>query len=272
MRATVHDLIRLAYRAIVATRYCDPAHEGHMEPVRTLKSAARRAYEIGGRAYLASVQRREARLSAYGEREINEGTAQYPFALSALRDYAAHDVLDVGTGLSSWPRLLADCGFHVTAVDEFSNYWGSRPFNRHFLVQRDDITQSRLEREFDALTCLNVMMAVVNYRDAIAGMFRLVRPGGLIVLSFPYNELKPVENIYAHVDAGYGQNFRFPCRVYSRADIDRWLSENPAECVAQEHYLMFTGEFWTTGNRVPQREVSADEPHQFTAVAVRKRL
>lgn len=227
-------------------------------------------YEAGARAYLAPTLRHEARQS--GSAEINEGAVQYALALRALTDHAAHDVLDVGTGLSSWPQLLADCGFHVTAVDEFSRYWegASRPFNRHFLVQRDDITHPRLERVFDGLTCLNVMMAVVDDRAAIAGMFRLVRPGGVIVLSFPYNELKPVENVYVLPDAGYGQSFRFPCRVYSRADIYRWLSQNPGECISQERYRMFSGEFWTMGVRVPPRQVSSDEPHQFTTVVIRK--
>jgi SAM-dependent methyltransferase len=235
-----------------------------------LKTALRSAYDLGGRVYLGPVLRAEARRSAAAE--INEGAVQYALALRVLADAAAHEVLDVGTGLSSWPRLLADCGFHVTAIDEFSRYWGaSRPFNRHFLVQHDDITQSRLRGGgLDALTCLNVMMAIVDDLAAIAGMFRLVRPGGILVLSFPYNELQPVENVYALPDAGYGQNFRFPCRVYSRADISRWLGEHPGECIAQEFYKMFTGEFWTMGERVPPRLVGVDEPHQFSTVVLRR--
>lgn len=147
---------------------------------------------------------------------------------------------------------------------------GGAPFNRHFLVQHDDITKSRLEPGFDGLTCLNVMMAVVDDKAAIAGMFRLVRPGGLIILSFPYNEQKPMENVYKHPEAGYGQNFRFPCRIYTRWDIDGWLRENPGECVAQEYYRMFTGEFWTMGERVPPTAVHVGEPHQFTSVVIRK--
>src|SRR5271167_1757286 len=121
---------------------------------------ARRLYEFGGHIYLAPLLRREAR--QFGP-EINEGAVQYALALRTLTDRAAHDVLDVGTGLSAWPSLLAGCGFRVTAVDEFSRYWGAgRPFNRHFLVQQDDITRSRLAPGFDALTCLNVMMAITN--------------------------------------------------------------------------------------------------------------
>ena len=147
---------------------------------------------------------------------------------------------------------------------------GGAPFNRHFLVQHDDITKSQLEPGFDGLTCLNVMMAVVDDKAAIAGMFRLVRPGGLIILSFPYNEQTPVENVYKHPEAGYGQNFRFACRVYTRADIDGWLRENPGECLAQWHFRMFTGEFWTMGTRVPPRQVAVNQPHQFTTVVIRK--
>ncbi len=234
-----------------------------------LKASLKSAYDLGARLYLGPALRSEARHLA--SVEINEGSVQYALALRVLADAAAHDVLDVGSGLSSWPRLLADCGWRVTAIDEFSSYWGARrPFNRHFLVRRDDITQSKLPRKFDALTCLNVMMAVIDDRAAIAGMFRLVRPGGLLVLSFPYNELQSVENVYALPEAGYGQNFRFPCRVYSHTDIARWLNEHPGECIAQERYQMFTGEFWTIGNRISPRRVAIDEPHQFTTLAIRK--
>ena len=92
-----------------------------LAPTMALKSTARRLYEAGAQAYLTPTLRREARQPLP---EINEGSVQYEFALAALTKHEGRRVLDVGTGLSSWPRLLADCGFEVTAVDEFASYWG----------------------------------------------------------------------------------------------------------------------------------------------------
>jgi SAM-dependent methyltransferase len=235
-----------------------------------LKSVARQAYETGARLYLTPILRREAGTSL--TTNINEGSLAQATALLALTEAAAREVLDVGTGLVSWPQFLTDCGFHVTAIDRYSksDYWGFRPFNRHFLVQEDDITNPRLRRQFDAVTCMHVLMAIEDNDAAVAGMFSLVKPGGLIILSFPYNELRSVPNVYALPEAGYGQNFRFPCRVYCRADIDRWLRDNPAELVLQERYRVWTGELWTMGERVPPRKVSAEEPHHFSTVVIRK--
>ena len=95
-----------------------------LAPTMALKSTARRLYEAGARAYLTPTLRREAH---HPLPEINEGAVQYALALAALAKHEGRRVLDVGSGLSSWPRLLADCGFDVTAVDEFASYWGGHP-------------------------------------------------------------------------------------------------------------------------------------------------
>jgi SAM-dependent methyltransferase len=244
---------------------------GLVELTRVLKNAVMYAYEAGGRAYLTPALRHEE-----GEAftsEISEGAFQYADALRALTDANAREVLDVGTGLVCWPRLLTDCGFRVTAIDKYSRgYWSDRrPFNRHYLVHQDDITNLQREGLFDALTCLHVMMAIVDHRAAIAGMFQHVRPGGVLVLSFPYNERHGVENVYALPEAGYGQGFGFPCRIYCQEDITGWLDEYPGECIAQERYRVFSGELWTMGQRIPPERAAADEPHHFTTVVIRKR-
>jgi hypothetical protein len=79
----------------------------------------------------------------------------YAFALTALHRFSCYrDALDVGTGRSSWPALMSNCGYRVTATDEMGAYWGNRLLfhNCHFHVIRDDIRSTRIIDRFGVIT------------------------------------------------------------------------------------------------------------------------
>ena len=237
---------------------------------RRLHRAIDHARDTALRALLTPILKAE--WESRRDAEINEGAVQYPFALRALTNCAAHDILDVGTGTSAWPQLLVGSGFRVTAIDEITGYWGPAGFfNRHFYVQRGDIRRPNQSAAYDAVTCLNVMSTIVDDRVALAGMLAALRPGGRMVLSFPYNEATHVANVYELPEAGYGQGARYRCRIYSRADVDAWLEQCGVEVIEQEYYRMFRGELWTMGGRDTPRQVPVTERHHFTAVVLRRR-
>jgi SAM-dependent methyltransferase len=238
--------------------------------VRTrLRSAVLYVQEAGSRALLTPLLKAEWEGHSGGA--INEGAVGYQIALRALTDHDAREVLDVGTGTSPWPQLLVGCGFRVTAIDEVAGYWGPAGFfNRHFYVQRDDIRHPNLRQRFDFITCCNVMSTISDDQAAVAGMFRMLKPGGHLFLSFPYNETHSVDNAYELPDAGYGQNARYGCRIYSRAEIEAWLRQQSAELVEQEYYRVFTGAYWTVGERVTPAHVTVDDLHHFTAIVIRR--
>lgn len=236
---------------------------------RAARSAARRAYELGARAYLSPLLRREWRHPPW--REPNERVVEYEFALRALIACAPSEILDVGTGTTAWPHLLANCGFRVTAIDEGAGYWRRPPFNRHYHVLRDDVTASRLERRFDLVTCISVLEHIRDYRAAVAGMLGLVHPGGHVVITVPYNEHRFVDDVYRLPGAGYGADFPFIGRVYSRDEVSAWADANGARVVEQEYYEAFTGPLWTFGERIaPPRRVRVGDPHHLTALLLRK--
>jgi len=169
---------------------------------------------------------------------VNERPIEYSFALQCL-SYAssAQTVLDVGSGQSPWPSLLRTCGYMVTAIDEVESYWlNTTFFNRHFYVLKDDITKPKLSKTFDVITCISTLEHTPNHQDAIQGMFSLLRPGGFLILTFPYNEIRYVKNVYELPDAGYGQNAPYICQVYSRREVNRWLADNPAKILKQEYW------------------------------------
>lgn len=203
-----------------------------------------------------------------GERRVNERPVEYPFALTCLSELCPTSVLDVGPGTSAWPQLLANCGFEVTAVDEGHSYWGSRPANRHHYIVRDDITDPKIDRKFDAITCLSVIEHIEDHRAAVRGLRSLLHPGGHAIMSFPYNEHRFVENVYALPGVSYGQDAPYICRMYSRREIDGWLEEG-FEIERQQYHQIFTGELWAFGERLrPPKRVDASEPHHLTCLSL----
>lgn len=93
------------------------------------------------------------------------------------------------------------------------------------------------------------------------------------MLTFPYNENRYVENVYKLPEAGYGQKFSYPCQVYSRAELNRWLRDGRARIVEQEYWQFFSGELWTFGEPLrPPRQVGPTELHQLTCLLIQKSL
>jgi 2-polyprenyl-3-methyl-5-hydroxy-6-metoxy-1,4-benzoquinol methylase len=166
---------------------------------------------------------------------------------------------------------MAKCGFRVTAIDEISSYWQGEFFNRHHYVIHDDITNPKLDRTFDAITCISVVEHIPDHLAAIRGLFKLLNPGGHLILTFPYNEERYVDNVYALLEAGYGKGASYVCQVFSREEINSWLRECPGTIIEQEYYQIFSGDLWTFGERVcPIRKVSSSELHHLTCIHIRR--
>ncbi len=203
------------------------------------------------------------------QRRINERPIEYPFALTCLSDLCPSSVLDVGTGTSAWPQLLVNCGYNVTAIDEGDSFWGHRPSNRHHYVLRDDITNPSIEGEFDAMTCLSVIEHIPDHEAAVRGLRSLLSSGGHAILSFPYNERRFIENVYALQGVSYGAHAPYICRVYSRREVQGWLAQG-FEIVRQEYYRIFTGDLWAFGQRLrPPVKTGVNEPHHLTCILLR---
>jgi hypothetical protein len=102
-------------------------------------------------------------------------------------------------------------------------------------------------------------------------MFSLLNPGGFIALTFPYNEWDYIENVYMLPGSGYGQNLSYVCQVYSRSQVDGWLARSQGKVVDQEYWRMFTGEYWTFGERLcPPVQVDRDQRHHLTCLLLQK--
>jgi SAM-dependent methyltransferase len=202
---------------------------------------------------------------------FNERPVEFAFVFRHVAKLYPRKVLDVGTGRSALPQLLRNCGCLVTAIDNVKGYWPTGMANLHYHVINDDITDCRLDDTFDLVTCISVLEHIQNSPAAVRNMFRLLNPGGHLILTFPYTECAYHRNVYTLPDSTYSRNAPYICQSYSRRAITAWLRENGGAIVEQEYWRFWDGEYWTAGNRlIPPRRVESDERHQLSCMLIRK--
>jgi 2-polyprenyl-3-methyl-5-hydroxy-6-metoxy-1,4-benzoquinol methylase/glycosyltransferase involved in cell wall biosynthesis len=114
----------------------------------------------------------------------------------------AHRALEVGPGSGVYLPTLAGLATEVVAIDIEEEYLrGLESMRRRFAnveLVRDDITRSALPAEsFDIILCSEVVEHIPDSQAALAEMHRLLRRGGVLVLSTPqrYSPLEVASKI-----------------------------------------------------------------------------
>ena len=223
-----------------------------------------------GREYTRRLTRSEFQTQRFTA--INERPIEFRFVFDHLTALQPITVLDVGTGTTALPHLMSNCGFVVTATDNVRDYWSGDMFNRHFHIVNDDIRQTGLTTTFDLITCISTLEHIPEHRKAMSNIFRLLNPGGHLILTCPYNEWQYSENVYEAPQSLYGKGSTYVCQSYSRSQLDTWLTENNGTLVFQEYWRCFTGTLWTFGERVrPPAKVTRDDTHQLSCMLLQKK-
>ncbi len=234
-----------------------------------MKKTILKVYNFIGAKYLNPILEQEQKKRPFPV--INERATEYGFSFRHLQKLCTGKLLDIGPGRSSWPHLLSTCGFDVTAIDKMEGYWSSY-FNRHYKIVNDDITNPKLKEKFQFATCLSVLEHIPDHQSAIVNIHSLIEKNGYLILTFPYNENVYHEDVYKHPQAGYGQKASFVTQVFSRKEINNWLANTSFEITDQEYYQVFTGEFWTMGERiVPCKKTTEKDLHHLTCILLRKK-
>jgi len=203
---------------------------------------------------------------------FNERAVEFSFLFSVIAKYYPKRILDVGTGTTALPHLMRNCGPLVTAIDNIKDYWAEDITNRHYHIINDDITQTEILDQFDLVTCISVLEHIEEFDKAVESMSGLMGRNGLLVVTFPYNENRYVDNVYKLPGSAYGQNAKYVTHAYCRADIDRWLSRFELEILEQDYWDYWTGDYWTVGQQIiPPVKVSKDKKHQLTCLLLRKK-
>ncbi len=206
-------------------------------------------------------------------KKILERPIEYRFIFQALSKVFPITVLDVGPGKSCLPQLIRQCGFIVSAIDNVSDYWHFGMYNKYFYVINDDITKTKLKKKFDFITCVSTLEHIKNYEVAAKFMLSLLKKGGYLALTIPYNESTYIENVYLLDGSEIKQNPPFYiCQVFSRNEINKIFSPNIVKIIDQEYWQIFSGNYWSFGKRLnPPRQVKKHEKFQLTCILFKKK-
>ncbi len=222
-----------------------------------------------GMLYVVAVCARDYRKQNYSG--TNERPIEFSFLFKELVEFWPEKILDVGTGMTALPHLMRNCGFHVTATDNIKDYWPKGMINRHYHVINDDITNTAISETFDAVTCISVLEHIPAHANAIKSMYKLLKPGGRLILTCPYNESRYVSNVYKLSESSVREKFPFVTQAFSRKELDAWLSDSPFKLLKQEYWQFFEGEFWTCGARLLKPvQVASDLRHQLSCMVFLK--
>jgi hypothetical protein len=120
------------------------------------------------------------------------------------------------------------------------------------------------------VACISVIEHIIDHKAAFAGMLKVTKPGGHIVITTPYNERHGHPNVYSLSDAAYGKNLPYTCRSSTREDVESWCKLG-ATIVDQQFWQLWSGDTWTQGTFLPKPvKTSVAEPHQLICALFQK--
>jgi SAM-dependent methyltransferase len=231
---------------------------GAAEPIQSSKDKMKKLIHAIGRAYQRKILRREhegQEFHCYNERPM-----EFAFVFKSIGKCAPKTILDVGTGITALPALMANCGAVVTAIDNIRDYWPDGMINRHWHILNDDIQRTKLTQQFDMVTCISTLEHIKAYDKAVRAMMGLVAPGGHLVITGPYTDAFHVDDCYRvpGADAGLAAE-PYIGNSYSSEDLKRWLRFG-GELIEVEYWKGFTGRHWALGDRIaPPRPATVDD-------------
>ena len=197
--------------------------------------------------------------------------------LARLAAEGRHNALEIGPGSGVYVLQLARMFDRVTVSDVQDAFLDAARAltanHRNVTVVRDDIRRPALPAaSFDVVLCTEVIEHVRESREALAGMRRLLRPGGVLLLSTP-QRFSPLE-ICATIAFLPGV-IEFVRRVY-REPILPTGHVNPMTARAVRRQLAEAGftirEAHTSGVYLPVLAEAGGEPARRLAAWLERRI
>ena len=186
--------------------------------------------------------------------KFSERDIEYTFLFKHLHLSPGYRCLDVGSGRSGLALVLAHSGYSVTAID-------LNP--EHPWITKGDATKlSFNDSSFDVVIAISSIEHIPNSDRAIEDILRVIIPGGLIILSFPYNPTKYVKDAYK-------QRHAYICSIFNDNILKKWF-ENRAKIFAVEYWRQYSGVLWIEGTKSRRAYRVSKDQAQGICLALRK--
>ena len=170
-----------------------------------------------------------------------ERTAEHAFAFKHLSSEWATSMLDVGSGESAFPALVALGGIKVRAIDPFKPYWRNGNGNRHWRVHRSEVWDWQEPESVDVVTLLGVIEHTWNDVEMIQAMALNVKVDGLLIVTCPFGS--------EHVDNCDHDPRTAICQVYDGFNLEDWVRSVGGKLVDAEYWRYFSGSHHLDGER-----------------------
>ena len=182
--------------------------------------------------------------------EYNERSVEFAFIFKHLSKLAPERILDVGSGRSALPAMMANCGFIVDATDQKKGYWKGRgSVNRHYLVKDMDIVKCDPRPIYDVVTCVSTLEHIKDWRIAVKNMIGWLKPGGVLLLTCPCSPHEYIADVYEGKKHFFTQSFALS-NIFNAVLTCRG---NPIFSDTST-YKIFSGRVWNDGHRVVPAE------------------
>ena len=169
-----------------------------------------------------------------------------------ISPYVGNVVLEIGAGIGNMTvRLLPRDRYVCSDVEPLhlhglKNLFFRRP---NVEVRHLDISASveggSFQEEFDTIICLNVLEHIQEQKRALANMYRLLRPGGRMILLVPN-----APGLFCSLDVAVGH-----VRRYTREEIGSLITEAGFEVERTWYFNRVSTPGWVWNGKILRRHI-----------------
>jgi len=198
---------------------------------------------------------------AWNYPELLERAVELPYALSWLGHLHGTRVLNVAPGpFLVLPQVLQFLNYRVTASDLApAAKW----------VVKDDACNSSLpSNTFDGVFCISAITHLYDIDAAFRHIYRVTKPGGLIVLTSGYHPERRVKSERGFIGRPGAPSKRGSTTICG-ADISRWILSYAAVPEGVRYWRGWS-DGWYAGARLPSPVECEHKSAQLIGIALRK--
>lgn len=179
-----------------------------------------------------------------------------------IRPWISSPAAEVGAGTGTFSRMMSNSGLAVTAIDKNSQYLSSikrdDPRISTIVANMENLLSSRLHNKFASVIVLNVIEHIQNDAQALANIYAMLRPSGLVVILVPAHP-----GAYGTLDKNLGHIRRYEIGLLI------WLLESAGFKIIHHRCLNLLGlaGWWINGSVFKRSIIPASQVQIFDIIS-----